>query len=72
MHAADDQLAVVELIACTTVKTGLIERCKLDDCAYGIKVSDEEMTTLNIKGDAFQVRREAPSPPANPWCRSLR
>ena len=47
--------AVVELIAATTTKTGLKVRCELDTKTYakGIKVSDAEMATLNIKGDAF-------------------
>jgi hypothetical protein len=46
---------VVELIASTTTKTGLTVRCELDTRTYpkGIKVSDEEMATLNIKGDTF-------------------
>lgn len=46
---------VVELIASTTTNTGLTVRCELDTRDYpkGIKVSDEEMTTLNIKGDIF-------------------
>jgi hypothetical protein len=49
------RLAVVELIASTTTKTGLTVRCELDPRTYpkGIKVSDEEMARLNIKGDAF-------------------
>ena len=48
-------LTVVELIASTTTKTGLSVRCELDTRLYakGIKVSDEEMATLNIKGDTF-------------------
>jgi len=47
--------AVVELIASTTTRSGLVVRCELDTCDYpkGIKVSDEEMGTLNIEGDAF-------------------
>jgi hypothetical protein len=47
--------AVVELIASTTTKTGLKVRCELDTRAYakGIKVSDDEMATLNITGDTF-------------------
>jgi hypothetical protein len=47
--------AVVELIASTTTKTGLTVRCELDTRTYpkGIKVSDAEMATLNIKGDTF-------------------
>jgi hypothetical protein len=46
---------VVELIASTTTRTGLVVRCELDTRDYprGIKVRDEEMDTLNIKGDAF-------------------
>jgi hypothetical protein len=46
---------VVELIASTTTKTGLTVRCELDTRIYpkGIKVSDAEMATLNIKGDTF-------------------
>jgi len=50
-----DRLAVVELIAATKTKTGLTVRCELDSNLYakGIKVSDAEMATLNIVGDAF-------------------
>ena len=46
---------VVELIASTTTQTGLTVRCELDTRDYpkGIKVSDAEMRTLNIEGDAF-------------------
>jgi hypothetical protein len=46
---------VVELIASTTTKSGLTVRCELDTRTYpkGIKVSDAEMATLNIKGDTF-------------------
>lgn len=49
------RLAVVELIAATTTRTGLQVRCELDTRAYpkGIKVSAAEMDTLNIKGNAF-------------------
>src|SRR5271169_512031 len=49
------RLAVVELIASTTTKTGLTVRCELDTRTYpkGIKVSEEEMASLNIKGDTF-------------------
>jgi Rhodopirellula transposase DDE domain len=49
------RLAVVELIASTTTKTGLKVRCELDTRAYpkGIKVTDAEMASLNITGDAF-------------------
>ena len=46
---------VVELIASTTTRAGLTVRCELDTRSYpkGIKVSDAEMKTLNIKGDPF-------------------
>jgi hypothetical protein len=46
---------VVELIASTTTKAGLAVRCELDTRTYpkGIKVTDAEMATLNIKGDTF-------------------
>ena len=49
------RLAVVELIAATTTKEGLKVRCELDTRTYpkGIKVSEQEMASLNIKGDAF-------------------
>jgi hypothetical protein len=49
------RLAVVELIAATTTTAGLRVRCELDTRSYpkGIKVTDAEMGTLNIKGDAF-------------------
>lgn len=49
------RLAVVELIASTTTKTGLTVRCELDTRTYpkGIKVSEEEMARLNITGDTF-------------------
>jgi len=50
-----DRLAVVELIAATTTKTGLRVESVLDTNTYekGIKVSDAAMQALNIKGDAF-------------------
>src|SRR5271169_1088517 len=46
---------VVELIASTTTLTGLTVHCELDTRSYpkGIKVSDAEMKTLNVKGDSF-------------------
>jgi len=49
------RLTVVDLIANTTTKTGLTIRCELDTNLYtkGIKVTDEEMASLNLKGDDF-------------------
>jgi Rhodopirellula transposase DDE domain len=49
------RLVVVELIAATTTKTGLTVRCERDTRTYpkGMKVSDEEMASLNIKRDKF-------------------
>jgi hypothetical protein len=48
-------LAVVELIAATTTKTGLTVQCELDENSYakGIKVTDVEMATLNIETDPW-------------------
>jgi hypothetical protein len=50
-----DRVAIVELIGATTTKTGLRIECALDTRTYekGIKVSDDEMATLNIAGDDF-------------------
>ena len=50
-----DRLAVVELIAATTTKAGLKVESALDTRTYekGIKVSNAEMKTLDIKGDEF-------------------
>ena len=49
------RVAVVELIASTKTKTGLTIRCELDLNTYpkGIKVRDEEVASLNLKGDKF-------------------
>jgi hypothetical protein len=50
-----DRLAVVELIAATTTKTGLKVESALDTRSYkkGIKVSKAVMKYLNITGDQF-------------------
>src|SRR6266436_1689016 len=50
-----DRMAVVELIAATTTKAGLRVESALDTATYqkGIKVSNAEMKTLDIQGDAF-------------------
>src|SRR3954462_10501230 len=49
------RLAVVELIAATTTKTGLTVACELDTADYpkGLKVTDAEMDTIAITGDDF-------------------
>ncbi len=49
------RLTVVDLIASTTTQTGLTVRCELDTNPYpkGIKVSEQEMATLNLKRDVF-------------------
>ena len=65
-----DHLTIVELIGATTTKTGLKVECALDTATYekGIKVSDAEMATLNIKGDDFHpewnytIRPRSPLP----------
>ncbi len=49
------RLAVVDLIAATTTKTGLTVRCELDENSYpkAIRVTNEEMATLNIATDTW-------------------
>jgi hypothetical protein len=49
------RIAVVDLIAATTTKTGLTVQCELDENSYakGIKVTDAEMATLNIEVDPW-------------------
>jgi hypothetical protein len=49
------RVAVVDLIAATTTKTGLTVQCELDENSYakGIKVTDAEMATLNIATDPW-------------------
>jgi transposase len=46
---------IVSLIAATTTKTGLTIQCQLDLNQYpkGIKVSDDELASVNIVGDKF-------------------
>ena len=63
-----DRVAIVELIGATTTETGLTVECALDTSTYekGIKVSDAEMATLDISGDAFQVHRHR-SRGQHPW-----
>src|SRR5450432_980888 len=50
-----DRLAVVELIAATTTKTGLRVESAIDTRTYekGIKVTDAEMEALDLTGDTF-------------------
>ena len=54
-HPLTDRMAVVELIAATTTKTGLKIQCAVDPTTYekGIKVSKAAMAGLDIQGDAF-------------------
>ena len=49
------RMAVVELIAATTTKTGLKVDCELDTTQYakGIKIKNAEMRALAITGDSF-------------------
>jgi hypothetical protein len=51
----ESRLAVVELIAATKTKTGLIVDCVLDERTYqkGIKISNAQMRALAIEADAF-------------------
>lgn len=50
-----DYQTIVELIAATKTRTGLTVRCELDTRQYpkGVKVSDEEMSSLNITRHSF-------------------
>lgn len=62
------RMAVVDLIAATTTTAGLTVRCELDPRSYpkGIKVTDQEMSSLNIEGDTFHPEWNytiAPRPP---------
>jgi hypothetical protein len=47
--------AIIQLIASTTTDTGLTVACQLDANAYakGIKVSDDEMASLNVTPASF-------------------
>ncbi len=49
------RLAVVELIAATTTKTGLTVQCELDENSYtkGRRVADQDMAALNIETDPW-------------------
>ena len=46
---------IVELIDATTMQTGLIVHCELDNAVYpkGTPVTDEEMDAINIARDDF-------------------
>lgn len=46
---------IVNLIAATTTKAGLVVKCKADMNQYetGIKVTDEELSEVNLKGHDF-------------------
>ena len=51
----ESHAAIVKFIASTTTATGLKVYCELDDHPYekGIKVTDEQMTRINIKPHEF-------------------
>jgi hypothetical protein len=51
----ESRMAVVELIAATKTKTGLIVDCVLDERTYqkGIKIGNAQMRALAIEADAF-------------------
>ena len=48
-------MAIIQLIASTTTNRGLVVSCQLDATEYekGIKVSNSEMESLNVKPDGF-------------------
>ena len=66
------RLAVVELIAATTTKTGLTVRCELDNNSYakGVRVTDAEMATLNIETDTWHPEWNYTISPRSPNRRS--
>ncbi len=68
-----DRLAVVELIAATTTRTGLKVESALDTATYekGIKVSDAEMKALDIQGDPFHPEWNYTSVPDRPQNRAV-
>ena len=49
------RMAVVELIGATTTNAGLKVECALDDGLYekGVKITNAEMDSLAIEGNAF-------------------
>lgn len=51
----DSLEVIVNLIASTTTDTGLVVKCKPDMNEYekGIKVTDEELEGVNLKGHDF-------------------
>jgi hypothetical protein len=67
-----DRIAVVELIAATTTKTGLRVEAALDTRTYekGKKVSKSEMRALNITGDPFHPEWNYTIRPRSPPNRS--
>jgi Rhodopirellula transposase DDE domain len=67
-----DRMAVVELIAATTTKTGLRVEAALDTRTYekGKKVSKAEMRALNITGDLFHPEWNYTIRPRSPTNRS--
>jgi hypothetical protein len=62
-------LVAIELIANTTTKTGLTIRCELVRNLYpkGIKVSDQELASLNIKRDKFHLEGNYAIAPRNQY-----
>ena len=64
------RLAVVELIAATTTKTGLTVRCELDDGHYpkAIKVRDEEWPASTISKETRSI--PSGTTPSRPGSRS--
>ena len=63
-----DYQTIVELIGATTSTSGLTVRCQLDRALYpaGIKISDAEMSKLNICTDSFHGEWNYTVKPKNP------
>jgi hypothetical protein len=61
------RIAVVDLIASTTTKTGLIVRSQLDERKYqtGTTVTNDEMKAINIRGNNFRPEWNYTIAPSN-------
>ena len=59
---------IVNLIAATTTREGLRVQCQLDTKSYptGIKVSDQDMASINIRRDSFHGEWNYTISPINP------
>jgi hypothetical protein len=61
-------MVIIQLIAATTTVTGLNVACELDTNTYqkGIKVTAEELASINISYDQLHPTGTTPSLPSDP------